>query len=206
MRQPPPYVLNCLQSAGDSFYKNLDALDWPDANRDAPAKEANIVLHVARELIQAEPTFHVYLEAATLGSGRLDLLATNNEIAIAIEAKCFGNIAEQAEALFDDVNRLKDFFPRYAKLKGDAAVEDWWRKVQNRWGIAVVASFRGDEVARAWKDRDANHLREKDRPGFEKLLDKLDLVNASRFAFQINDGLRWKECGAVYLLIAAFEI
>ena len=202
--KPPEYVLKCIKQAGVSFYEHLNALNWPDANRDAPAKEANVVLHLAHQLMQERPDFHVYLEAATRGSGRLDLLAANKEVALAMEAKCFGNIGEKAEELSSDVNRLKEFSPRYAKLKLDVAAEDWWVRAPSRWGIALAASFRGDNMAEAWMKRDSSLLQAKDQAGFDMLNESLE--DAYRDRFFINDGGRWKSCGQVYLLVAAFEI
>ena len=203
---PPQYVLECLECAGRGFYEHLIALGWPDANRDAPAKEANIVLHVARELMRADPAFHVYLEAAIPVSGRLDLLAANAELAVMLEAKCFGNIGKQAGKLSDDVNRMRKYFPQGAITKNGDTTVGWWNKAPSRWALAVVPSFRGDGyVSEAWRRGDASYLRDdKDRAGFDRLMGEIG--SAYRDAFQIDDGKRWEDCGQVCLLVAALEV
>lgn len=202
---PPSDVLGCLRRAGNALNEHLEVLAWPDANRDTPAKEANIVLHVARELMQASPGFHVYLEAAVPGGGQLDLLAANDHSAIALEAKCFGDVGGQSSSLLRDVLRLKNFHPRYALLKGKVEANDWWKQVPNRWAFAVIASFCGSgQVAEAWDSGSSSSLKPDDRAGFDSLIKGLD--GAYREVIPINDGSHWNSCGYICLLIAAFEV
>jgi len=212
MPKPPEYVLECVKQAGISFYEHLDALDWPDDHPDAPAKEANIVLHVAHQLMQSGQGFHVYSEARKPRpkngrTGRLDLLAANNEVAIALEAKCFGDIGAMSISVLADVENLQVFCPEYVELARGESYKNWWKNASSRWAFAVIASFRmGNEVAVAWESGSSRSLYEKDRHGFERLITGLKLKNAYRVAFKINEGTRWANCGHVYFLVAAFEI
>lgn len=204
----PEGLFFALSQAAECFCRDLDALEWPDEfpGGDSPAKEATIVFHIARQLSMLKKPFHLYLEAAMRrdgGMGRLDLLGFDGSVAIAMEAKCFGEIGKNAFGLAGQTREMRQFSPFYAARPSGITNKDWWANADRRVGMAVILSFR-EKVAEAWALQNPDLLPDAQRKGFRDLL--FELKDAQRVVFPISDGKTWNDCGPIILLVAAFEL
>jgi hypothetical protein len=209
----PDYVKDCLRNTANSIGAALDFLEWPNGGVDAHPDEHNVTAYLQACMSHLEPSFHFYSEAR-IGekNGRLDLLASNGELSLAIEAKGFGNISNQSSQLINDVERLLNFSPSCFKAEGFTN-RQWWETSSQRWGLALILSFRGSDLQEAWcmdDDGAAMAALRKRRWGSdpESPFMKLRGLNwTERFAHKIQMDDRWRTttadgwllCGAVAL-------
>jgi len=210
--------------ASEKLGEALTCLDYPNGGKDAVFAEANLVAYTTHGLLSQKPVFHCYAEASHTRGRRIDLLAFNREIALAIEAKKFGDIEHASDGIIEDVQRIRDFTPTTSPLAANIDANDWWRQAKERWGLILVGSHAGDEVARAWQSGGGESarlslsersLRNRAKPekldrANEKLLKALATINedpGSQFGcFRICEGRRWEGSTDAYLLWAAFPL
>lgn len=213
--QFPTVIEQAVRKAAIRFGRALDFLEWPNGNRNAPPHELNALMNLQCALGQLQPPFYFYSEGSIAERGRVDLMASNGEISLAIEAKGFGRINERSDSIALDLARLREFTPAYYRGRGDREIKDWWGASQ-RWGLIIISSFRGDEVRDAWladsTDEAARELSkyplERDRPrvdgtGFLALRSTFDLY---RFAAPVPLGDRWSDTGRGHLLCGAVAL
>lgn len=232
----PNEIRAAIKEGAKLFGDSLELLEYPNSGASGPANEANVTLSVCIQLAKSTGGYFFYAEAAAgpkdpEGSkGRLDMIgyskATNT--ALALEAKNFGKINEQSNSALRDLERMKTFKPQCTALRDDRTSSDWWGKADTRWGIIVIASFRGVDVKNAWTADDESTFRshmgkytaeKKDQPtkdplsgeatGFLALYRKLkEEPGATLGAELITDGKLWKEkdCGEAWLLWCAIPI
>lgn len=205
----PEGLLAALSRAAECFYRELDVLEWPDdyPGGDSPAREATIVFHIARQLSMLEKPFHLYLEAAMRRDrrrGRMDLIGYDGDLAIAMEAKCFGVIGTNSLKLAGQVQDMRQFSPFYALRSSEITNKDWWLGANRRIGMVVILSFRRN-VAEAWDQQTPELLPKGQRESFRSLL--FELKDAQRVVFPISsEEETWKSCGPINLLVAGFEL
>lgn len=213
-------IENALTEAGSRFGRSLDLLEWPNGEqKNAPPNELNALACLQWALSVKDPTFDFFSEGSIirrrpvgLRKGRVDLMASNREVSLVIEAKCFGNINRQSDSVFSDLECLRDFKPAYYVGKEKRQIYDWWGNSE-RWALVLIASFRGDPVKEAWLTSDAREAetllaqyeRREDQPradgtGFMRLR---SVAGMHRFASPIPLGDRWTDTGKGYLLCGA---
>jgi hypothetical protein len=205
-------VKECLRNAASSLGAALDFLEWPNGGVNAHPDEHNVTAHLQASMSHLEPPFHFYSEARIEESGRLDLLASNGELSLAIEAKGFGGISKQSACLIDDVNRLLRFSPSCYKAE-DFTNRQWWEASTQRWGLALILSFRGSDLQQAWCTNDdsaamaALQKRQWGSNPASPFMKLRQLDWTERFAANIPMDDRWKTaaadgwllCGAIAL-------
>lgn len=213
--QFPAEIEQAVADAALRLGRALDFLEWPNGERDAPPNELNALINLQWALARLTPTFHFYSEGAISERGRVDLMASNGDISLAMEAKRFGDINERSDSIGKDIQRLRDFHPAYYQGDGSRPIRDWWG-TSARWGLVIITSFRGDAVRDAWlapsHQRAAEALStyrsKSDRPradgsGFMGLRATADM---HRFAAPITLSERWPDTGAGHLLCGAVAL
>lgn len=153
----PRVVVEALQDAAKQLGDCLDRLDFPNAARDAPFTEANLIWTLASQLSHRSPAFACYAEAACGPSGHTDLIAFDGSLALAIEAKTFGDVPAKAQEIERDFTRLLQFSPHLSRRVGSSE-RNWWNEAQQRWALIVVGNLVGAEISKAWcaKSREAS--------------------------------------------------
>lgn len=214
----PTEIKTAVRGAAKSLGHSLDALEWPNGETNSPPHEVNALVHLLIFLTQTDPTYRFYMEGKISTRGRADVIVSNGVISLAIEAKTFGNINERSNSVIDDLKRLQDFKPAYFTDDGSREISDWWGGSQQRWGMVLITSFRGDEVRDAWVTDDEYVARGKmmryqsrsDHPcpeetGFMQLRSTSGLC---RFAEPVELGARWSGSGtgAGHLLCGALSL
>lgn len=212
----PTEIRTAIRQAAKSLGQSLDFHEWPNGETNSPPHEVNALVHLLIVLTQADPTYKFYMEDKISTRGRADVIISNGMTSLAIEAKTFGNITERSNSVSDDLKRLQDFQPAYFNGDGSREINDWWGTSQQRWGMVLITSFRGDEVREAWVTDDENVAREKmmcyqsrshrrclEKTGFMKLRSTSGLC---RFAEPVELGERWSATGAGHLLCGAVSL
>lgn len=155
---------NVFERSSERLGKALIGLDYPNGGRrNSILHENNLTIHIAHELI--ERGFHCYAEAA-VGKGSIDLVAGDGKLAVAIEAKMFGDPRERVFGIKHDLDRMAKFVPHRdppSQPNNLTRACQWWATAQTRWGVIVIGHQRaGDEVIEtAWttpNDEDAARL------------------------------------------------
>ncbi|MDX1557166.1 MAG: hypothetical protein R3212_14145 [Xanthomonadales bacterium] len=204
----PIEVQRCIEQGAHRLGRALERLEWPNSGKDGPVAEINGLISLMYYL-QAEPeAFHIYAEGTCAG-GRIDMMACNGPIALAVEAKAFGKIADRSESCLKDLQRMKTFKPELTtKLASGNSLNEWWEAASQRWGIILIQAFRGREISDAWVAPDtAGFLKamstysgsaenyvgaDPDNPtGFLKLWQQFEPQNRGRA--QITDATRWPD-------------
>lgn len=147
----PEKIDRCIRDAAARFGRSLEKLDWPSGNKDAAPSEVNAIINLSFYLDRLDPSFDLYAEGTVDGNCRVDLMGSDGEIALVVEAKKFGHINNQSSSALDDLNRIKRFRPSLAHVKGNVQGVEWWDRVATKWGIILISSFKGIEVKDAWK-------------------------------------------------------
>jgi hypothetical protein len=212
----PSEIKSCAKDAATRLGKALDFLEWPNGEKDAPCHEINALINLQVALSKLDPEYHFYSEGVIADRGRVDLIASNGNISLAIEAKSFGKINERSESVRRDVERLHKYTPAYFRGNTDSKINEWWEKSTSRWGLILITSFRGDEVSDAWMSEDTRsaakimekYPRKADRPtvdgsGFIALH---SLPWSDRFAYPISLTERWSSTGKGWLLGGAVSL
>lgn len=216
---------NVFEKSSERLGKALIGLDYPNGGRrNSILHENNLIIHIAHELI--ERGFHCYAEAA-VGKGSIDLIAGDGKLAVAIEAKMFGDPRERACGIKRDLERMGKFVPHrdpLSQLNNPTRACQWWAAAQERWGVIVIGHQRaGDEVIEtAWTtpdDEDAarlikqgNKSRHRDTTieqiteSFIALRKTLRDKGAHFGAKEICDDTPWPGTDGAWLLWAAFRL
>jgi len=217
----PSDFSRCFEDAASRLGRALRKLEWPSGSKDAPCHEVNAIFSFAHCLGKLERDFQLYAEGMIGDRGRIDLIGCNGEIAFALEAKGWGAINKQSLSVTLDLERVRGFRPIPSELANDASAVDWWREAKQRFGILMITSFRGRNVADAWQlDSDDDVIarmsaykpsdRALDTNGepapFLTLHKRLRFLETERGASPITDGSRWKDCDEGWLLWAAFPL
>ncbi len=218
--QLPLDIQRCFELGASRLGEDLVFLEWPNGGKDGAPAERNAMFNVAYYLGSLPKRYHLYFEG-TAGNGRMDMMGCDGETAIAIEAKSLGDINRQSASLLTDLDRLLKFSPFLTeKLNDNSKPHQWWQEATNRWGILLILSFRGREIADAWKTDDTNLFREKmesyikrrrrntDSNGeISKFLALSQAIPLSgRGAALIIDGKHWQDCGEGWLLWGAIPL
>lgn len=211
----PEVLAESIEHGAARLGRALEVLEWPNAGTNAPCHEINALLNILYHLHAAEPSFLTYAEGTTANRGRVDAIGFNGQIALAIEAKAWGRINNQANSVLADWRRLASFAPRLSEVAGNHAAIDWWQGAEQRWRVIVITSFRGDEVKDAWLSDDegsmralmagytpAEHCREEEGTAVGFLALWREIPARWRRAARIVDGTRWN-AGSGWLLWAA---
>lgn len=146
----PEKIERCITDAANRFGRSLEQLNWPSGNKDAAPSEVNAIINLSFYLDRLDPSFDLYAEGTIDGNCRVDLMGSDGEIALVVEAKKFGHINNQSSSALGDLNRIKRFRPSLAHLKDQAQVVEWWDQAATRWGIILISSFKGTKVKDAW--------------------------------------------------------
>jgi hypothetical protein len=219
-KQLPFEIQRCFELGALKLGISLEVLEWPSGGKNAAPPEINALINVIFYLCNLPRPFQIYAEG-TCASGRIDMMGYNGETAIAIEAKNFGEINKQAVALLKDLERLRTFVPVLAENLNDGLTPNqWWQNAQARWGIILISSFRGRDVADAWISQEEGKFQEimsrysKQNhaqtdmagypTGFFKLYKAFD--NANRGATRITTAARWKGDGEGWFLWGALPL
>lgn len=213
----PVQIETCVEAAAARLGRALEFLEWPNGDKDAPCHEINALINLQWSLSALEPEFYFYSEGAIAERGRVDLMASNGDISLAIEAKSFGNINERSDSVSRDLKRLYEFEPAYYQGNDTPILNKWWEKSKECWGLLLITSFRGDAVKDAWIATDitsalaimqSGYTRKSDRPladgsGFAALLNAPSIY---RFAAPITLSNRWSTTGKGWLLCGAVRL
>lgn len=212
----PKEIEMCVTQAAARLGRALDFLEWPNGEKDAPCHEINALINLQVALSKLDPEFYFYSEGSIAQRGRIDLIASNGKVSLAIEAKSFGNINERSDSILRDLERLYTYEPAYYRGNNNQDLNTWWEKSNNRWGLILITSFRGDEVRDAWMSEDVtsaveimqSYTKKADRPasddsGFTALR---SVPNVHRFAAPISMGERWNSTGKGWVLCGAVSL
>lgn len=216
----PVAIRSCLTDAAQRLGRALNELEWPSGGKDAAPAEINALINLMFYLQSQPAPFAIYAEG-TCEDGRIDMMACDGEVALAVEAKNFGAIQRQSEAALRDLNRMLKFRPSLGLLRSGEAPRPWWGDAKQRWGIILIQSFRGKEIADAWQSPDDNAFQQHmsayrsaaDRlqtdvqgepAGFHKLFRAFPAHN--RGIAPITDGQRWADCGQGWFLWGAVPL
>ncbi|MGH2510869.1 MAG: hypothetical protein ACRDHZ_26185, partial [Ktedonobacteraceae bacterium] len=178
--------------------------------------------HLVNSLMSSEPAFHCYAEAAHSGGRRIDLIAFDLEIALAIEAKTFGNIGRASNEAIGDIDRLNEFSPIPSRSKENILPANWWKSANERIGILLVGSHSDVKVRQAWSAKDlvgaTNAIDQRARGSrlpikswsrenqiFLRLVAKLIRQQAVRGSCSICES-QWFKTDDAYLLYAIFSL
>lgn len=220
----PSSVESALRDAAHLLGDGLIGLGYPNGGKDAAFAEANILVYVAHGLLSRSRPFKCYSEPTHTRASRIDMVAFDGEVALAIEAKKFGSIKDGSSGIIRDVERLRDFTPKLAVLADKSPAKEWWQSAHARWGLVLVGSHGGKFVTDAWnaadagsalssleerligkKQREAATIRE-GNAGLLEALARLDTMSGiKRGAFEICSGETWG-CADASLLWAAFRL
>lgn len=217
----PKAIETCLTEAAARLGRALEHLEWPSGGKEAAPAEINALINLMFYL-QAQPKpYDIYAEGTCAG-GRIDMMAFDGETALAVEAKNFGAINRQAESALRDLDRMREFRPSLTgNLSSGEPPRPWWSEAKQRWGIILIQSFRGSEIAQAWTSRDetkfqrlmSGYRNASDRPetdeagmptGFYKLYRSFAPEN--RGSALITKAERWKDCGEGWFLWGAIPL
>ncbi|TKS54546.1 hypothetical protein E4582_07120 [Luteimonas yindakuii] len=102
----PPLLHTAVSDAALRLGRTLDLMEWPNGESDGPANELNALISLQWALTKADPSFHYFAEASLGNRKRIDLLATNRQVSLAIEAKNFGRINSQSDSALRDLERF----------------------------------------------------------------------------------------------------
>ncbi len=217
----PIDIENSIDQGAKRFGKALEILEFPNGGKEAPPSEINALINVSYFLQNLPQPFAIYAEGSC-ASGRVDAMGFNGRVAFVLEAKTFGTINSQAESAFRDLERMRKFFPEMTqKLSGALRPRDWWREAEERWGIILISSFRGKEVADAWQaeqedtfiEEMSRYTEETCRPAWDadrkpagllKLYKQFSAQN--RGAALVTSGERWQDCGQGWFLWGAIPL
>lgn len=207
-----------FEESSERLGKALVELDYPNgAKRNSILHENNLIIHFAHALMKRG--FECYAEAA-VERGKVDLIAGGRKLAIAIEAKMFGDPRHRVPEIEGDLNRMQHFSPACRSSKSP----DWWSASQERWGVIVVGHQRAGSnvIERAWMtpdDAEAARLIEQGNAGrhwkstvkeitasFVNLKQLLRARGAKFDAKKICDDAQWKDCDGAWLLWAALRL
>lgn len=220
--QLPSEIRDCIRHGAERLGRALVALEWPNGGKDAAPAEINALLNVGYFLQALPEPYDIYAEGSC-ASGRIDAMGFNGRIAFALEAKKFGGINAQANSAYNDLDRMREFRPEMTQKLSDSALRprEWWSDASERWGIILISSFRGQEVAEAWAAEDENkflavmrtYTHESDRPatgpegiptGIHRLYQQFS--HANRGAALVTDSTRWQDCGQGWFLWGAIPL
>lgn len=208
------------------FGNTLRALDYPNGGRrDGIFHEHNLIIHIAHELM--ERGFHCYAEAAVGAGGNIDLLAHQKGIAIAIEAKMFGDPRHRVLEVLQDLARLEKFTPVFSTQSDHPSTgyhAKWWDTAHERWGAVAIGYQRAGsgEIADVWtgeSDEAARHLihkgnrdrhREATIKGIaDRIIELRKTLRSKRAEFSawpICPGKHWQGADDAWLLGAIFPL
>lgn len=220
MAEFPAELEAAITEGAKRLGRALEILGYPNGGKHAPCHEINAVINIATCLGRRDPPYHLYAEGTTPNRGRIDLMGFNGAVAFGLEAKGFGKINERSTSILSDIDRMRAFRPTLSELKNQPEALQWWDAAATRWGIVVISSFRGHEVARAWEAEDeaqvlalmGSYSTFSDRPAFDAQGEPVGFVKLHRAirgcrrgAVEFTDGKLW-DGGAGYLLWAAFPL
>lgn len=213
--QFPSEIEAAVHEAAVRLGRALEVLEWPNGKSLGPPHEINALINLQGRLSNFDPPYHFYSEGRIGETGRVDLMASNGTVSLAMEAKSFGDINPRSDSIAKDLDRLRGFTPAYYRGSGTREINDWWATSQ-RWALIIITSFRDDEVRNAWVTDDEDEARRQmetytkvcDRPrtdgtGFMALRSTPDLY---RFAAPITMGDAWKETGPGHFLCGALHL
>ncbi len=142
-------IKSLMQETAISLGKSLDQLDYPNTNRgDAPFNEANILVHLAATLRAKYQDALFYAEVPITPKGRIDLLASFENVNLIVEAKGLGGVRRCAE-LQDQLMRFEQFSPACSDREDEKECGKWWKSAEATYGLAVIGSHK--EISEAWR-------------------------------------------------------
>jgi hypothetical protein len=151
----PDTVSRAMAAAACRLGRALDACDEQPEGAVVDCHEINAVLNLAYCLRLEDPKFRLYAEGTLANRGRVDLVATNGELAIAQRAISSGAPQTAAAQGFNQLQGLRAFQPTSAELGCDANVQRDWHSSKDQWAVVLLLSADAVEApAQAFGLRD----------------------------------------------------
>lgn len=216
---------NIFAASCNQFSQSITTLNYPGGTgKNSIFHENNLIIHIAHALM--ERGFHCYAEAA-VGGGRIDLVASDKNLALAIEAKMFGDPRDRVRGIKSDLRRMQTFAPtNRIDAGGGSSQSDWWSAARERWGVIAIGHQRAGAtiIERAWKTdshKEASELIQSGNAGrhraatitgirdsFIELRQALrsEGLKANLGAHKIFDGNESGSADGAWLLWAAFRL